>query len=476
MSIRSITPRSSCSEPIGISVATACGPKLSLSWSSVRKKSARSRSSMFTKIRRARPSSLARCHSRSVFTSTPITPFTTNTADSQTRSAAMASAMNEGSPGVSTRLTFLSSHENDARLEAIDICRAFSSGAESDTVVPSATEPRRLIAPASYRSASFRDVFPLPRWPTKATLRILSAGIACSSPQRAKQPRYPEGEGSVEQLALERRLQTQHRFGVQLRHARFGDAEHLADLSQRQVLVVVERHDQLLALRQAGDRVGQAILHLGRVHRVGRIDRVRVLDRVEQRDLVSRGVRQRPQLVEGDHGAVRDARERVLELLDRHLELCRHLGVGRRAVQLVLEHRVRLLDLARTRSDRARDPVERAQLVDDRPLDAGHREGLELDLAGRVEALDRRDQSEQPVRDQVRLLDVRGQAGRHPARDVLHERGEREHELLPSPLVAIFLVAAPELLQLDRLNVRLQAFLPALRPWMSLRVGLSQAR
>ena len=30
MSIRSITPRISCSEPIGISVATTCGPKAPL--------------------------------------------------------------------------------------------------------------------------------------------------------------------------------------------------------------------------------------------------------------------------------------------------------------------------------------------------------------------------------------------------------------------------------------------------------------
>ena len=48
MSTRSITPRVLCSEPIGISVATTCGPKAALSDSSVRKKSARSRSSMFT--------------------------------------------------------------------------------------------------------------------------------------------------------------------------------------------------------------------------------------------------------------------------------------------------------------------------------------------------------------------------------------------------------------------------------------------
>ena len=52
MSIRSITPCSSCSEPIGISVATTCWPNAAFSESSARKKSARSRSSMFTKMRR----------------------------------------------------------------------------------------------------------------------------------------------------------------------------------------------------------------------------------------------------------------------------------------------------------------------------------------------------------------------------------------------------------------------------------------
>ncbi len=178
MSTRSMTPRTSCSAPIGISVATTCGPNDSLSDSSVRKKSARSRSSMFTKISRDSPSSSARAQSRSVLTSTPITAFTTKTAPSQTRSAASASATKLGSPGVSIRLILRPSHSNEARLEAIDICRDFSSSAESETVVPSATEPSRVIAPAWKSSASLSDVFPLPRWPTNATLRILSAGMA----------------------------------------------------------------------------------------------------------------------------------------------------------------------------------------------------------------------------------------------------------------------------------------------------------
>src|ERR687886_1182053 len=83
-------------------------------------------------------------------------------------------------------LIFRPSHSNDESADEIDISRDFSSGAESETVVPSATEPRRLIAPAWNRIASFNEVFPLPRWPTRATLRILSAsvlGIAVSSPR-----------------------------------------------------------------------------------------------------------------------------------------------------------------------------------------------------------------------------------------------------------------------------------------------------
>ena len=53
---RSTMPVSSCSTPIGRWMATHCEPSCARSWSSVRKKSARSRSSMFTKTTRASPS------------------------------------------------------------------------------------------------------------------------------------------------------------------------------------------------------------------------------------------------------------------------------------------------------------------------------------------------------------------------------------------------------------------------------------
>src|SRR5215210_4469350 len=231
MSMRSTTPWSSCSRPIGISVATTCWPKACFSESSARKKSARSRSSMFTNRMRARPSSDARSQSRLVVTSAPMTPFTTNTAPSTTRSAASASAMKLGSPGVSIRLILRSSQWKEERLAEIDISRAFSSVAESDTVVPSATEPSRLIAPASNRSASFTDVLPLPRWPTNATLRILF-GDSCAM-------RLPSSRCEGLSLLAERSLQ-------RLVHGRRG--VHLGELDHPPERGVRRHHEpELLA-------------------------------------------------------------------------------------------------------------------------------------------------------------------------------------------------------------------------------------
>ena len=85
-------PVSSCSTPIGSSIATQRSESCSCSAVRVRKKSARSRSSMFTKTTRDRPSSSERAHTREVFTSTPITADTTTSAPSTTRRAVIVSA------------------------------------------------------------------------------------------------------------------------------------------------------------------------------------------------------------------------------------------------------------------------------------------------------------------------------------------------------------------------------------------------
>ena len=127
---------------------------------------------------------------------------------------------------------------------------------------------------------------------------------------------------------------------------------------------------------------------------------------------------------------------RLLELVDGDPDLGRDLLVGGRRAELRLELGDRALDLAGARADGARHPVERTQLVDDRALDPRDRVGLELDVAARVVALDRADQAEQAVGDEVALVDVRGEAAAEPAGHVLDERRVREDQPVAERLVS----------------------------------------
>ena len=107
---------------------------------------------------------------------------------------------------------------------------------------------------------------------------------------------------------------------------------------------------------------------------------------------------------------------------------------------------VRLLERPGLGPHRARHPVDRAQLVEDRALDARDRVGLELVAAIGVELLDRVDQPEDAVADEVGLLDVLREPGSHAAGHVLHERRvvedqpvaqlplSRDLELRPQPV------------------------------------------
>ena len=125
----------------------------------------------------------------------------------------------------------------------------------------------------------------------------------------------------------------------------------------------------------------------------------------------------------------------------------RDLVVGRRAHELALEDLNRALDLPRARADGARHPVERAELVDDRAADPGHRERLELDLAVRVVALDRADEAEQAVRDEILLVHVRRQARADAAGDELHERCIRQDQAVPDVLIARRAVLLPKVVR-----------------------------
>src|SRR5919108_57767 len=245
---------------------------------------------MFTNRTRASPSSSARAQIRFVCTSTPMTPETTSSVPSTTRSAEIVSPWKLGSPGVSMTLILRPCHSRWQSDAEMVICRRCSSSSQSATVEPCSIVPSRLTAPDWKSIASTSEVFPVPRCPVTATLRIFPGSTA--------------------------------------------------------------------AMRAGPPRSGST------------------------RDLI----------------------------------------VARRPVELRLERRDRALDLPRPRPDRARDPIQRAELVDDRALDASDRVRLELDVAVGVVPLDRADQSEQAIRDEILLLDMRGKTAPESPGDVLHER------------------------------------------------------
>ena len=105
--------------------------------------------------------------------------LTTISTASTARSAAIVSPWKEGSPGVSSRLTFTPFQVRWQSDAAMLMPRRRSSSSKSQTVVPSATRPRRVVLPAAKSIASTRLVLPLPRWPSTATFRSW-AGSGCA--------------------------------------------------------------------------------------------------------------------------------------------------------------------------------------------------------------------------------------------------------------------------------------------------------
>src|SRR4051812_5829292 len=211
---------------------------------------------MLTKTTRESSRPSARAQTREVFTSTPMTPLTTTIAPSTTRSAAAVSAWNPASPGASITLILRSCQSRWQTDDVSDIRRRCSSSSQSATVEPCSIDPSRLSAPAWNSNASVSVVFPVPRWPTTATLRILAGSTAAM--EGSSSDAWPVVDTVI--LALSRRAlrpvavttpaalgaeqsrpEPHRRLRVQLRHARLRDAEDLADLAQRQLLVVVQR-------------------------------------------------------------------------------------------------------------------------------------------------------------------------------------------------------------------------------------------
>jgi hypothetical protein len=90
-------------------------------------------------------------------------------------------------------------------------------------------------------------------------------------------------------------------------------------------------------------------------------------------------------------------------------------------------------------ADETRDPVHRAQLVEDRAADARGAVGLELDAALEVERVDRVHEPEDARRHQVVELHLVGQLDVDPLGVVAHEMEVVLHQDVAQPLGLFFL-------------------------------------
>ncbi len=110
-----------------------------------------------------------------------------------------------------------------------------------------------------------------------------------------------------------------------------------------------------------------------------------------------------------------------MEVAHGHLQLGSDLGLARRTSQRPLQACERLLDRPGHGADGTGHPVDRSQLVEDRPLDAGNGVRLETQIAVELEPLDCVDEPDDAVADEIIFLEVLWQPGQHTAGDVLDE-------------------------------------------------------
>ena len=120
--------------------------------------------------------------------------------------------------------------------------------------------------------------------------------------------------------------------------------------------------------------------------------------------------------------------------------------VGRGQPGLGLDRLARALDLAGAVADEARNPIHRAEFIEDRAADSGRAVRLELDLAFEVERVDRVHQPEEPGRHEVLEIHLVGEPRVDAFGVVAHEREEALHEVVAHVLRARLLVLDPDLL------------------------------
>ncbi|ABA47901.1 hypothetical protein BURPS1710b_0059 [Burkholderia pseudomallei 1710b] len=207
---------------------------------------------------------------------------------------------------------------------------------------------------------------------------------------------------------------------MQLAHARLAHLEHRADLAQVQPALVVQRHQQLLALRQALDRIDERAAQMLVEQRRQRIAVIGAVA-VEKRLVVGRAVEV---LVVDELAAVQILQHRLV-FVERHLQVRGDLRLVRRAAEPLLDLMHRMFDFARGLAQAARQPIVAAQLVEHRAADALRRVGLELRALIFLVAARRVEQADHARLDQI----VEVHARRH-LRDELQAETTHERRVL----------------------------------------------
>ncbi|OPZ06382.1 MAG: hypothetical protein BWZ10_02963 [candidate division BRC1 bacterium ADurb.BinA364] len=129
-----------------------------------------------------------------------------------------------------------------------------------------------------------------------------------------------------------------------------------------------------------------------------------------------------PQFVDGDQRNAARLDEQVLKFLVADAKEFHHLVVGGRPPQALLQLGIGLFQPGGFLPRRARHPVQRPQLVEDRPFDAEFGVGFELDFARRLEFVDGVHQADDAGVDQVVEFDVRRQAAGDAVGHILDKR------------------------------------------------------
>ena len=168
------------------------------------------------------------------------------------------------------------------------------------------------------------------------------------------------------------------------------------------------------------NRLGQGLPHLLRLEDAHRT-LLGIGDGVAERERIARPTAHQ-HLVEGGDACEADLAERGPELVFGHAQCLGDLRIGGSTKVLGLKRGDGLLEVPGLGANRTRNPVDRAELIEDRALDAGDRVRLERKAPLRIKLLDCVNKAERSVARKIGLLDAARESHAHSACDVLHQR------------------------------------------------------